>query len=362
MIAAGLALFSAIAAVAGMIALSQVVARQVSNGGRVAKVVGALGMRDRQTTVALALPSAVGAGTGIVVGAVASVALSPVFPTGLGRLAEPNPGVRVDWPVLVVGSLVLIVFVAASAFVAAHRKVRTGDRDDRPPSRRKPFELRSGLPLSAAIGSGLVLVPNRIRSGVRPASAVLGTVLGVCGVIAIAVFTVSQETTASDPIRYGWSWDADTEITVDDPEQLFAALAVEPALAAVGVATCGRARIGDEVAELCSMDVLSGSMPLTYLAGRAPASPDEVAAGQATMASNDLSIGDRVEITGSNDTTRIVEVVGVVVMPASGGPASGLIATPQGMQVLSESDGDPIRDAQLRRGSRARGGGTDPGR
>jgi hypothetical protein len=244
--------------------------------------------------------------------------------------------------VLVLGSLLLIVFVAAAAFAAAHRKMRTRDGDDPPRSRRRPFELRGGLSLSAAIGSGLVLVPNRIRSGVRPASAVAGTVLGVSGVVAIAVFTVSQRTTVDDPIRYGWSWDADSDITVDDPEQLFAALAEEPALAAVGVATCGRARIDRDDMELCSMDVLSGSMPLTYLAGRAPASPDEIAAGQATMSSNDLSIGDRVEVTGSNDTTRIVDVVGVVVMPASEGPGSGLITTPEGMQALSESDSAPV--------------------
>ncbi len=117
-IAAGLAVFALLAAVAGLIALGQVVGRQVADSGRVVAVTRALGMRDRETALALALPPALAGGVGIAVGAIAAAALSPIFPTGAGRLAEPHPGVRVDWLVLAAGSLVLLAFVSASAVMA----------------------------------------------------------------------------------------------------------------------------------------------------------------------------------------------------------------------------------------------------
>jgi hypothetical protein len=341
-IAAGLALFAVLAAVAGLIALGQVVGRQVAHSGRLADVTAALGMRDRETAIALALPSAIGAGMGIIVGALAAVALSPIFPTGLGRRAEPSPGVRVDWLVLGVGSLVLFVLVSAWAMAAAHRRVRSSGGTSRPPSRGTRSGLRRWLPLCLAIGSGSVLVPNRVRSAARPTSALLGAVLGVTGVLAIAVFTVSQRTTAGDPIRYGWTWDVDSDIAFDDPEQLLMALADEPVLAAVGVADCGQTTIGDDDTTLCALEVLSGSMPMTYLAGRAPSSPDEVAAGSETMTEHDLALGDRIAVTGSNGATKSFEVVGVLVFPDITAPGRGLATTPEGRQTLGDSDGFPI--------------------
>jgi len=340
-IAAGLALFALLAGVAGLIALGQVVGRQVTESEHLADLTRALGMRDRDIACALALPPALAGAAGIVVGAIASVAFSPIFPIGLGRLAEPNPGVRVDWLVLGVGSLVLLAVVSSSAIVTANRRVRA--HDDRNPVavRRQRSGLRRGLPLSAAIGSGLVLAPNRARSAVHPASAIVGTMLGATGVLAIAVFIVSQRTTADDPSRYGWAWDADADIMIDDPEPLFAALAEEPALAAVGVAVCGQSTVDDHDVQVCAMDVLSGSMPMTYLAGRAPTSPDEIAAGRATMGRHDVTIGEYLEVTGANGATAGLEVVGVAVMPGVD-PGEGLITTPDGLQALSGSESFPI--------------------
>jgi hypothetical protein len=309
----------------------------VADGERLAGVTSSLGMQSNETALAIALPAGLAGAVGTVAGAIGAAALSPIFPTGLGRRAEPNPGVRIDWPVLVVGSLVLVAFVAASAIVSARRRVRAQRGSSRTVVRRRRSGLRRGLPVPAALGSGLVLVPHRVRSAVRPASALLGTLLAVTGVLAIAVFTVSQRATADDPIRYGWSWDVDADIPFDDPEPLFAALADDPSFSAVGVANCGQAKIRDDDTLLCAMEVLSGSMPLTYLAGRAPASPDEVVAGEKTMADHDLSIGDRVEVSGDAGVEQRLEVVGVAVMPDTSRPGRGLVTTPDGLRELSGS-------------------------
>jgi hypothetical protein len=341
-IAAGLAIFAVLAAVAGVIALGQVVGRQVADGGRVAGVARALGMRDRETALALALPPSLAGGLGIVVGAIVAVGLSPIFPTGLGRRAEPDPGVRIDWIVLGVGSLLLFAVVSAAAVVSADRRVSVRNDQHRTVHRDRGWGLRLSLPPSAAIGTGLVLVPNRVRSTVRPASALVGTVLGVTGVVAIAVFTVSQRTTADQPTRYGWAWDVDVDLAVDDPEPLLTALAEEPALDAVATATCGQSRVGDDDTLVCALDVLSGSMPMTYLAGRAPSSPDEVAVGRTTMARHGASIGDRLEVAGPTGDTESLEVVGVAVFPDAAAPGDGLIVTPDRLDALDGAGNFPI--------------------
>jgi ABC-type lipoprotein release transport system permease subunit len=331
---AGLALFALVAAVAGLIALGLVVGRQVADSVDVVAVSRAMGMRDREIAAALAIPPALAGTVGVVVGAVAAVGLSPIFPTGLGRRAEPNPGINVDWLVLATGSIALIAFVSVAAAVTAHRRVLARDETNRTGSIGRPARLRRGVPLTVAIGSGLVLVPKRVRSTVRPTSALLGTVLGVAGVLAIAVFTVSQRTTADDPARYGWAWDVDAEITIEDPEPLFTALAEEPALAAVGTATCDQLFVGDDETVMCAMEVLSGSMPMTYLAGRAPSSPDEVALGQKTMARHGTELGDRLTVTGTTGTTKSLRAVGVVVFPDTSAPGTGLVTTPDGLEAL----------------------------
>lgn len=344
--AAGLALFALLGAAAGLFALGQIVGREVANAGRMAATARALGMRDRETAAAIALPSAVAAGAGIVAGALVASGLSPVFPTGQGRLAEPDLGVRIDWVVAGVGVPVLTAVVSVWSLLVARRRVGSGGGASRPVAGRRRSGLRRGIPVPAAIGSGSVLVSNRDRASVRPTSALLGTVLGITGVLAIAVFVASQHTTADDPARYGQNFDGEADVAIDDPDALFATLTEEPAIAAVGVMSCGASRVDAYDALLCGWDVLSGSIPMTYLAGRAPSSPAEIAAGRTTAADLGIRIGDRIEVTGieatgERGTTRSLEVVGLVVNPVPSDPGTGLVATPDTAQALIGDDASP---------------------
>jgi len=115
----------------------------------------------------------------------------------------------------------------------------------------------------------------------------------------------------------------------------------EPAFAAVATATCGQSKLGDDDTSVCALDVLSGSMEMTYLAGRAPSSPDEVAAGQVTMRQQGAEIGDRLQVTGPEGATRSVAVVGIAVLPGDP-PGSGLITTPDGFETLVSSPALPM--------------------
>lgn len=341
LIAAGLAVFAAVALVGGLLALGQVVGRQVEHAGSVAAVTRALGMQERTAALALAAPSMVASAVGVAIGSVVAVALSPRFPISVARRAEVEPGVRVDWPVLVVGSVLLVLAVSVWALVAARHAHRPAV-DDRQAATDRGARLRRLLPVATAVGCLSVVAPSRGRAGVRPGSAIVGAVLGVAGVLAIAVFAVSQHTTANDRTRYGWGWDVDTELTWDDPQPVIEALADEPLLAGVGIAGCVDALAGDEPTQMCAMDVVSGSMTLTYLAGRAPDSPDEVVMGRWTLGSQEVELGDPIEITSRAGTTRELEIVGVVVPPDSLNPGRGIVTTPEGFEAFGEDEYLPI--------------------
>ena len=104
-------LFAAVAAVAGAVAIGIVLSRDIAQEEIDQETLAALGLtrRERVATVGgRVLLIALG---GAVVAAALAIALSPRFPIGLARQAEPNPGVRVDGIVLGVGVVALAAFV-----------------------------------------------------------------------------------------------------------------------------------------------------------------------------------------------------------------------------------------------------------
>jgi hypothetical protein len=339
-IAAGLGLFAAVALVAGLIALGQVISRQVAQIAPNFTVTNALGMRDRAIALAAALPSTLAAICGVMIGAVIAVALSPRFPISEARRAEIDPGVRVDWPVLVGGSVLFVVVTAAWALGSGWRQVRRQVATEATSSApRSPLTgLRRALPVAAGVGCGSVLTPQSGRTGVKPGSAIIGSVLGIAGVITILVFLISQRAVADDPARFGWNWDSQPDLYAEDPWPVVQALADDDRIAAVGGAFCDSAVVNESVMSVCALNVVSGSLALTYLDGRAPNSPDEVAVGEHTMAIEQIEIGDVIEATGDSGTTRALEVVGTAIQPDELAPGEGLVMTEQGFAELADDE------------------------
>ena len=58
---------------------------------------------------------------GAIAGAAVAVALSPLFPIGIGRIADPDVGWHLDAAVVVGGMLATVVCVAALAVIIAAR-------------------------------------------------------------------------------------------------------------------------------------------------------------------------------------------------------------------------------------------------
>jgi hypothetical protein len=125
--AVALWLLAALFGVIGLLIMGQLLARQSFIEAAGFGTVRALGMTRAQLMAAcLGRAAAIGAAGGLI-GAMLGVALSPLLPVGLARVAEPHPGIDANLPVLAVGW---------SALSSSPRAVRRG-RDGGPRARNR---------------------------------------------------------------------------------------------------------------------------------------------------------------------------------------------------------------------------------
>lgn len=334
-IAAGLTLFAAVALIAGLMALGQVVSRQVALSDQIIHTSRSLGMSRAQISIATALPAAGAALVGVVLGLAMALLLSPRFPISVARRAEVDPGIRPDWPALALGSLFILGAVTAWAASTAWRQARPAAGKAMVKGSARLPRLRRSVSVTAGLGLSTVLGPRGERS-VRAGAAVLGAVVGIAGVLGIAVFTTSQRTATEESARYGWTWDASPDLYAEEPLAIVEALVEDPRIAAVGGAFSAPMAVEGQLTSGGALIVAGGSLQLTYLDGRAPQSPDEAALGKETMSDLGVGIGDTVAVEGPEGATASLMVVGEVVVPTeSDDPGNGIVFTPEGFQDLA---------------------------
>jgi FtsX-like permease family len=190
-----LLLFAVLAVLSMVLLVSQTLGRQVFLAATEDPTLRALGMTRRQLVgVALVRAGVIGAG-GAALAMGAAVALSPLTPIGLARLAEPAPGVAADGSVLAVGALAIVAVVAGCAALPAWRAARIpgdplGVMDLAGLLRPSRLAARLGgaVPPTVALGVRLALEPGRGRTAVPVRAALAGTVAAVCAVTAAASF------------------------------------------------------------------------------------------------------------------------------------------------------------------------------
>ena len=165
-----LALFAALAGLAALVVIAQLLGRQLITGASDYPVLSALGA-DRRMLFMLALARAglVSAAGGCVAVAIA-IAASGMMPIGPARLAEPDPGVQVNVAILGIGLVALAVLPVLAIAPVAWRVARTdASQDARPPEPAAPSRLtralaRLGGAPTAAIGAQMAFEPGRGRS------------------------------------------------------------------------------------------------------------------------------------------------------------------------------------------------------
>ena len=147
-------------------------------------------------------PGAIGAAAAVVAVVVATMA-SGSFPVGPARLAEPDPGLRLDPAVLALGAAVITVLVPLAVLPAAILTARRS-ASGRP---ARPVPAGPALASPAAVTGLAFAFGGGGRSQVTPArSALAGSILAVGSVVAAVVFAASLTDLTDTPARWGQTW------------------------------------------------------------------------------------------------------------------------------------------------------------
>jgi len=338
-----------VTALAGFVAVGIVLTRDIAQSTLDQPTLRALGLTRAQRVAAngpRALVIALGGG---VLAGLGAIALSPLFPIGVARRADPDPGLHADWTVLAIALPLTLVVVLAIALLASVRATRRSSFERLPQAYRRTSSLveraaAAGLSPTATNGLRMAIQSGRGDAAVPVRSASVGAMFGVAGVTAALVFAASLNHLVETPRRFGWTFDikgaVPTTVVCGDREDH-------------GIA---RAKGVEAVANVCSTSVLVDGRPVIatgfrslhgtidpeIVAGRAPRGAREVALGSVTL--NDLGkeIGDTVTLGGRGEP-RDYKVVGRVVLPTVGEPqplADGAALTGAGFRPLYETGGN----------------------
>jgi predicted lysophospholipase L1 biosynthesis ABC-type transport system permease subunit len=314
----GLLILALLAAISGLIAVPQALARQQSTAHTERDRLAALGFTRRNTETTLGLSSlAIGAASAIA-GIGIAIAASPLFPIGLARRAEPVPGLDIDATVLAIGGLATVVFVVVAGLIAA----RLGSRRSSEPRLPRFARLfNSAQPVPATAGR-FMLDGGRLSTVARTTAT--ASVLGVALIVCSGVLLSSEDRLVGQPALYGAPWDIQGQVLGDHPP--LQVLRNDSAIAAAAVLTGGRITIEGREVGAAGVEQITGQIEPTLLKGRMIAGDGEIVLSPQMMADLGIALGD-VVAAGTGVTRTSFTVVGVGVKISTGNYESDLGAT-----------------------------------
>ncbi len=238
-LAAGMMVAVVVAAIAGLLAIALAVDREFTLARGTDVVMRGLGMERRQRALAMAMPSVFGIAIGTVCGALAAAALSPLFPLSVARRAEVAPGFELDAVVLAAGGAAcLVAMLACVGWGARHVTKPRASLGSRPMTVSAVRVVRRAGP-PAAVGLTMTLASGAAPRGVPARSAAAGALVGVAGIVGVAVFIASVSAGQAEAYRFGWTWDASPDLVTADPEGVVARMVDDRDLDAVADVSCG---------------------------------------------------------------------------------------------------------------------------
>lgn len=340
-----LAVFAALAALAGGVVVAQVVARQVRLELAQRDVLTGIGLTGRDLATAQVLRMApvvlLGAGGGALLAWLGSSAT----PIGVGGQAEIEPGRRLDLLVVPVVALVVVVGLLAWVTVVARRVVvRASAHDQGLFGRSAGIAARAGAPVSVVTGLAQLSAGGGRSARTPMRSSLSAVVCGLAGIVAVAIFAQSMDRFVEHPEEHGWMWD----LIAGDPDD--ARLASEGAeWLAAHADVDGHAAVWQGFEDFVVAEDVPGSLPIAGVAslgggtgvrvveGRPPERPDEVVLGAADIQAADAAVGDTIRLDGPRGSAayRIVGR-GVFHELVSGGFEldHGAVVTPGGLSSL----------------------------
>jgi len=323
---------AALVGVSVVFILGQAFARQAYAEADDLPTLSALGMTRRQLVGLGMLRAAVISALGATLGIGIALAMSPIWPMGLARDADPRPGFAVDWIVLGVGAAALTAFAILAGGISTAR-VATDARRTRPravrQTRTASVVRHTGLPVSAALGIRHALESGRGRAAVPVRSAMIATALAVATIVVAATFHASTNHLLATRHLYGWVSDAEISTLSLPADPVVAGLTKNPAIAAVAAGTGVQLDVAGRTVNAVALDNVYRSVRPDLVEGHAPRHDNQIILGSRTLHDLGLGLGDHVLVRAGTETARM-RVVGRALFSQTG-DAKGYIN--QGAQI-----------------------------
>ena len=336
--AACLLAFGLAALVAALFLVGQSVARYTSATAADLRVLQSVGMTRQQAIAAAAAGPFLAGLAGATLGVAGAIVASRWMPIGVASIAEPHPGIDVDWVVLGPGWVIVpLLTVAGSAAVAA-AALSAGRRRPQRRSVVAAGAAAANFPVPLVVGARFALEPGQGRSAVPVRSALVGAVVGVLGVLAAFTFLAGVSDAATHPARFGQTWQLTTFFGYNGHDfgpasRVLRAVAADRDVTGVDDARIGGAQSGQVSIESFTYAPVGGKRPAVVLtAGRMPASPDEIVLAPTTAQEMHAKTGSVVRLTGGTPISMGVRVTGIGFVPPGphNGYADGAWLTPAG--------------------------------
>jgi ABC-type antimicrobial peptide transport system permease subunit len=324
--AVALWLLAGLLALTGLLIASQLLARLVAAEAGPNGSLRAIGVTRAQLMAAgLGRAALIGAMAGAVA-VVLAAALSPVFPVGLARVADPYPGLDADFPALTAGALGTLLLVVAAAAGPTWRSTGRRAGPVPAPAGGRPSgvaRVTAGLrPVSGAVGVRLALQRGAGRTALPVSSTLAGAALGVAALTAGLVFAASLTYLAATPRLYGTTWNASVSSLSNlggvGVSRALPVISSDPNVSAISEGYAGVPLLVNGIPVGAIAMKAARGQPITtpLLAGRLPDQPGEIVLGAQTLRSAGAALGGTVRVSLGNGPVARLRVVGVAVFPS----------------------------------------------
>lgn len=320
----GLHLTALVIALTGFVTLLQAMARSAADRAADHDALRSVGVTRTQLVLRLGIPALGAAVVGVILGALVSVAASPLLSIGLARRAEIERSVHVDGALIVVGTLITLVLfgaaVVGTSLLALRRERASATRSSRV-SGAASWAAGIGAPVPVVAGLRLALDAGRGRRATPVRAAAGAVTLGAIGVVATVVFGSSLHHAVTTPSVYGWGWDVELMGSgsdhIKDGVVEEAALVSDRRFSAVAeiivdleVTVDGRRERAVALADR------SGHTSFVMVRGHEPRGGDEIAVGGRTLDDMGAHLGDTVLVSADGPARRL-QIVGVAALPVN---------------------------------------------
>jgi len=319
--AAALWILAITVGVIAVLILAQALARHLALEAGEYPILRTLGATSRQLWLLGLLRVSAIATVGAVFALALVYLLSPIWPIGTARLAEPNPGFSFDALVMLAGPAGIVCVVVILAAIPARRVSRQSGLPEHgsiQTSLRSSTAARLRLPLAGALGLRFALHRGRGPTAVPVATTIGATVVAIAALTGAEVFGSSLSKLLDTPRLYGVTWGAAIQSS-HDLRSKSAIIGRDPDVGgfAFGVPSV-RLQIEHQQIDTAVFDPPKrGTVGAPILEGRRPVGATDIALGTRVISRLGVHLGQALTVQFPGGTTARMRLVGRAVIPPS---------------------------------------------